>query len=205
MARPKSGFLSGFGTALEIFKGLTDAVLARGGSDDDLRRVIADLELRNQLADLIVGSRAESFITHPTYRLTINYDQTLAEMVSAGGYDTVNSDITADHFPVKGEGKREVEVTLFHFNRVMTSKQVIAELDRAGYRPGKIEELLALGAEQPDIQRQFPIICLGSGWRHPFGNRYVTSLDVWSSERELVLCWFGSDWFEDCRFLAVRK
>lgn len=56
MARAKSEFLKAFGTAFEIFKAISDAVRAKDGSDDDLRRLISDSSLAEQVAGVIIGS-----------------------------------------------------------------------------------------------------------------------------------------------------
>jgi hypothetical protein len=87
----------------------------------------------------------------------------------------------------------------------MTSEQVIVEIDKAGYRPAKIEELLALGEAQPDLQRQFPIVALGSVWRDSDGSRYVPYLSSSAAERGLSLHCFGRDWSGLYRFLGRRK
>jgi len=126
-------------------------------------------------------------------------------MITVGHYDSVNTDIIADHFPVKGEGKKETEVVLFHFGKTTTSGQVISEMEKAGCRPAQIEELLALGASQPDLQKQFPIVALGSVWRDSDGHRDVPYLHWGGVGRDLLLRWFGRGWTEDYRFLAVRK
>ena len=114
-----------------------------------------------------------------TYPVTVNYDLSLAGMIKAGRYDWVNSDITEKHFPVKGEGIKEVTAELVCFNKYMSSKDVLRELDRCGLRPATIEEILAFGAKYPELQRQFPIVALNSIWQH--GHRDVSSL--WSNSR----------------------
>lgn len=58
--RQKSEFLSAFGTAMEIFRAITNAVLERGGSDDDIRRVLTSRKLADEIAGLIVNKRAGS-------------------------------------------------------------------------------------------------------------------------------------------------
>ena len=141
----------------------------------------------------------------PPYLVTVDYGMSLADMIAAGRYDWTNSDITAKHFPVKGEGKAEVEIQLVHFDRVMGSDDVIRELDKMGLRPAAIEELLAFGAKYPDVQREFPIVALKSVWRSAFGYRYVACLSGDGSGRDLHLRWFGFGWSEFCRFAAVRK
>ena len=138
------------------------------------------------------------------YSITVNYSLSLEEMVAAGRYDWKNNDITAKHFSVKGEGVVDVDIELVHFDRVMdSSDEVIRELN-VGLRPAKIEELLAFGAKYPDVQRQFPIVALGSVWQH-LDDRHVPFLWGYSDERYLYLDWFGDRWRGNFRFLAVRK
>lgn len=141
----------------------------------------------------------------PFYKVVVDYTKTLAEMISVGNYDWVNSDITNDHFPVKGEGKQEQELVLFHFNRAISSDDAMKKMEEDGYKPAVIEELLALGESQPELQRQFPIVALGSVWRDSDGGRRVPSLDWCDAERDLDLSAFELDWREDYRFLARRK
>ena len=78
-------------------------------------------------------------------------------------------------------------------------------MDEAGYRPATLAELLALGESQPELQRQFPIIALGSVWRGAFGRRRVACLYVPGYGRRLNLYYLDNDWRAHCRFLAVRK
>lgn len=139
------------------------------------------------------------------YPIIVDYSQTLEQMIAAGNYDWKNSDITSDHFPIKGTGTVELEGQLVHFGRSMSSEAVIAELNKMGLRPGTVEEILAFGAKYPEKQRQFPIVGLGSAWRGPDGSRRVVCLGGRGRERDLDLRWFGNDWDGYCRFLAFRK
>lgn len=143
----------------------------------------------------------------PTFTVLVDYSRTLAAMIAAGRYDYVNPDITTEHFPIQGEGRRELRVALFHFNRVMSSEQVIAELDSQGFRPAKLEELLALGETRPELQKEFPIVGLGSGWPRPRddGGRSAPFLYWGGLERSLGLRWFRDSWRALCRFAAVCK
>lgn len=141
----------------------------------------------------------------PHYTVAVDYGMALADMIAVGKYDWTNSDITTKHFSVRGEGKAEVEIQLVHFDRVMESDDVIRELDKQGLRPAKIEELLAFGANYPEVQREFPVVALGSVWRDSDGYRYVAYLHWLVRERSLYLFWFGRRWFEVYRFAAVRK
>jgi hypothetical protein len=140
-----------------------------------------------------------------TYLVVVDYGKTLAEMARAGEYNYANENITADNFPVKGSGQVPLEIVLVHYAKDMESEDVLADLDKMGLRAARIEELLAFGATHKDVQRQFPIIALGSVWTRPLGNRDVPYLGHWFDERGLDLDIFGNRWNDHCRFAAVRK
>lgn len=148
----------------------------------------------------------EIAIAKPTYDVVVIRDRSLAEMIKAGNYEQVNNNITEKHFPVEGKGEHEIGIALFHFNQSIDSADVIAEMENQGYRPATIDELLALGENCPDLQREFRIIALGSVWRRNLsGIHYVISLWHRSGRRSLFLVWFVSSWHADDRFAAVRK
>ena len=135
------------------------------------------------------------------YKVVVDYDISLAEMIEAGGYDWVNDDITAEHFPLKSEGKWEVEITLLHFNRFISSDVAIEEADPVILLP----ELLALGARYPELQKQFPVVALGSVWQYRSGYHAVPYLWGAGSKCGLVLGLFENDWDPDFRFAVARK
>ena len=157
--------------------------------------------LRKVLRSMLVPNTVNSNI----YRLTVNYDQPVADAIAAGKYDWVNSDITQKSFPTNRTGKAEVEIEPVHFNRAVSTKEALAELDKSGLRPAELHELLSLGAEYPELQREFPIIGLGSVWQGSYGFRYCPCLDGGGLRRGLDLSWFEGDWRDVCRFAAVRK
>lgn len=203
--KAKSEFVSGLATSTDILRVVSDEVHNLGGSDDNLRRIIGDRGLARQIAQLLVP-RTDS--SEPAYPLAIDYGQDLATMVQAGNYDYAHPDITDRNFPVGAPapaGEAKVEAVLVHFDRSMSSQQVLDELGRRGLRPATMVELLAFGAQHPDSQRRFPIVALGSVWASRGGYRYVGCL--WESPgcRELGLAWFDRGWGAFCRFLAVRK
>lgn len=139
------------------------------------------------------------------FMVTVDYARSLSEMIAAGKYGYANEDITAEHFPITGEGKVDAEILLVHLNRDISSENALAELDKLGLRAANLQELLAFGETHSEVQREFPIIALGSIWQDRDGDRYVPYLDDWLDERRLFLRWFGFDWSALCRFAAVRK
>lgn len=138
------------------------------------------------------------------FSVVVDYTQSLAAMIKAGKYDWVNPDITEQHFPVK-PGSKDVSIELVHFDRVMTSDEVLTELDRKGLRPATLPEVLAFGAKYPEKQREFPIVALGSVWRGWNGFRFVPYLWSDAGERGLSLDWLDRRWSGRYRFAAVRK
>lgn len=197
----KSQIVSWTDVSLGLVQGLLKEVQKRGGGDDDVRKLVTpeSESLLAKFADMIVG------VVLQTFKATVDRTRTLPEMISAGKYDWVNSDITADHFPAVGDGKMESELVLFHFDRRISSDDAIAKIERADYEPGDIADLLALGESQPELQRQFPIVALKSFWQNPNGYRMVPYLGGYGTERHLRLHCFGGAWGGHDRFLARRK
>lgn len=140
------------------------------------------------------------------FTLPVNHHRPVSDGIRAGHYDWVNPHITEQNFPTTQQGTKEVAVQLIHFNRTMsTDDQALAELDKQGLRPANLQECLAFGEKYPDVQREFPIIFLGSVWRSPGGDRRCPYLSWCGSGRNLYLDWVDGDWYEICRFAAVSK
>lgn len=191
MARPKSDFIKSMGTGWEIFLAIVNEVLALGGNDEQLRRILTSKTLRRQIAELIVNTKNSVVLT-------------LKGLIEAGKYDWVNSDITEARFPMPENFTLGAEPKLYHFNRSISSEKAIKEMAKDGFRPATIWDLLDFGAKNPELQRQFPIVALGSVAR--FGDsRGVACLGGSGSGRDLGLDWFGSGWSDYFRFLAVRN
>jgi hypothetical protein len=134
-----------------------------------------------------------------------DYGMNVEEAVRLGKYDWVNSSITSQNFPTTRKGKTELRMELIHFDRWISTRKALKGLDRRGYRPAELHELLTLGAQYPDLQREFPIVALASVWQSPNGNRKAPCLDGTIAGRNLDLCWLGKDWAGNWRFAAVRK
>ena len=98
------------------------------------------------------------------FSFVVNYTRSLRDSVVAGRYEWVNDKVVEDQFPPsKGEqGRKKQCFKLFHFKKEIESQEVIREMTMNGYRPATLRELLAFGEVNPNIQRRFPIIALGS-------------------------------------------
>ena len=202
--KEKSAIVRGAGLLTSIFTGLQKEVNKRGGDEEDIHRLTIPEgeELIGQIAELIVKA---GYPRKQDFKITIDYTRILERMIKAGNYDWVNDDITADRFSVKGEGRQELIITLFHFNKTMSSDKVKSEMEKQGFRPAKVEELLALGEKYPDLQKEFPITALGSVWQNPHGNHSVPSLYWPGVKRALALGWLEGGWSAGWRFAALCK
>ncbi len=130
--------------------------------------------------------------------------RTLDKRIVDGKYDWFNDDITAERFPLTlPAGSREL--ALVHFNKEMTSEKVEKWAMENGYELALIDDLLAVGShsEYKELQRQFPIVALGSS-AVILGFRHVPSLRRRDSDRGLRLFYWDRVWDAPCRFL-VRK
>jgi len=105
------------------------------------------------------GERREAF------SVAINYSESLRQMIEAGSYDEVSKDISPRNFYLQSVGHRTVELTLIQFGGAMSPLEMIERMKEQGFRPATIEELLAIGREEPDLQRIIPIVALGSSRR----------------------------------------
>jgi len=195
--------------------------------EEEIQRIIGAIENRgfsaSQVIELINKSNVSNVQNEKVVdtvneiKLSIDYTKTVEQVIADGNYNRENSDVTSKNFPISPEmieKKVEVSTKLFHFNRNISSEDVISEMDEAGYRPANLMELLVLGASFPELQGQFSTpelqgrfstIALGSVWHDAYDGRHVPYLDVNGSRRELDLDHFDGAWSVYCRFFGVRK
>ncbi len=139
------------------------------------------------------------------YRTVVDYSQTFDQMVAVGDYGWESEHAVSANWPISGEGEVEHEMVLLHFNRTMTSDEVLTYMKQEGLKSAKVEDLLAFGAAHPETQREFPIVELGTVWLCFGGGRYVLCLSRGDRSRDLNVDWRVSDWHGYCRFLAIKS
>ena len=184
----------------EIVRGLR----AKGVSDEEIRKLVSGEA--GASIEKIVDVLAE-MIRKATnvFSVFVDYGRSVADLVAAGKYDWKSDNVNDKNFTASRLGADTVDVQLVHFNRIVSTEEALKELDNQGLRAIDLHELLSIGAKYPNLQREFPIVALGSVWQDRYGPRYVPYLDGLGSERDLHLSWVGDDWSELCRFAAVRK
>lgn len=205
--------VSNLGFAFEVFKVIAHAVLAKGGTIQHLRRIVKETTLQKQIAELIVpaGSATEKPLGEGEYLVPVTYRlPSKADLDKEYGEGNVS--VLYDGRPFQKhtlcEGMDETpgdKVFLVkHFGRETESEENIAEMDKLGYRPATHLEAYAFAKAQPELQRQFWIVALGS-FAVCGGNQYVAVLYGDSGRRYLGSGWFGNGWGRSGRFLLVRK
>lgn len=143
------------------------------------------------------------------YRATVDYDQSLSQMITAGKYDAVTPFIgrydrkfSRDTWPT---GKRVREFILLHSDERLTTSQALKQMDNWNLRPATLPELAAFGAAYPDRQRSCHVIALGS-WRTLSDGQKSPYLSTHLGERHLSLGerddGYGG-WYAPSCFLAV--
>ncbi|OGD69389.1 hypothetical protein A2811_00850 [Candidatus Campbellbacteria bacterium RIFCSPHIGHO2_01_FULL_34_10] len=92
--------------------------------------------------------------TKGTMKVMVDENQSVNSLVNMGKYDKTNDAVCSHYFPNPMNPKKEErEMKLFFFNERRgrtTTEQIIAEMDKEGYRPATIHEILALGIAYPD-------------------------------------------------------
>ncbi len=203
-----SVIVSALGVLMSIITALVSAVRKQGGTDVDIYRLATpegESTIEKIAALVVQAGKPIEKLAENCYKVLVDYGQTLQQMIAAGKYNHVNSNITADNFPVTGHGQQEVVVELVHFGREMESEVVLREFETRGLRAATLPELLAFGIKYPEKQREFPIIALDSVWQNRDGYRLIPELWDVAYGRFLDLHWLEFRWSEHYRFLAVRK
>lgn len=142
-----------------------------------------------------------------SFPLTVNHTA-VESLLTAGNYDLSNNDINSENFPEVKDGETKTEAFLVYLldeevESFIWTFEAKARLDKMGLRPAGIDELLAFGAQYPEIQRQFTVVALGSELRidnYPH-NPVLSHID---NKRIASFSVFGT-WTDHHRFLAFRK
>jgi len=207
--------LSSFGFAFEVFKVIAHAVMAKGGNMQHLRRIVKEPALQRGIADLIVpaGSEVERPLGENEYLVSVGYDmpRDKGKLESEFSKDGVSELFYGNYEWQPHSSCAEIDQTpgnrvmlLKHFGRNTESEANIAEMDKLGYRPATHLEAYAFAKANPELQRQFWIVALGSSPVRG-GRRGVAVLRSGSGRRILGGGWFGRGWCSGDRFLFVRK
>ena len=149
----------------------------------------------------------ERFLLNPgpattTYSVSVDYGRSFRQMVAAGKYDGYDAD--PRHFPINGTGVVSVNLQLVHLDRWASTEDVLYRIKEDGSRPAMTEELLMFGAQHPEVQLKFKIVCLGPSSKYG-SDRRVLCLASGARYRNLYWEWSACLWQPGTRFLVVKE
>jgi hypothetical protein len=185
----------------DLTRGEENAILKMIGDTATIRKILAG-ELKIQL--LSTSVQAVVVPTSVDQFMTVNPDLAFEDRITRGNYGWTNSDLTEKKFPVTEDQHGEWEWKLFHFNRSISSEDAIRLMKEDGFEPAQTGHILTFGEINPEEQRKYPIIGLGSVAEVDLDRRVP---GLWSDDdgRELGLYWFDGGWDGLYRFLGVRR
>jgi hypothetical protein len=139
-------------------------------------------------------------------KITVDYTRSAHSLIVDGHYTWKDYRLNGLRFPSSSEmeGKVDVTVKLFHFDWYIKLEHVASEMDKAGYRPATLIELLTLGILFPNLQKKFSIAATGSFWDDDSGDRLFPFLSAKGSDRILYAS-CKSDINVDNRFMGIKK
>ena len=161
------------GLPTEMFGTLYDLAEKLGGKEGEERFTALKKFLRKENLESI--QKVVSFITC-TFMVLVDETQIVEDAV-AGKFDWIHDGIISENFPKPKLGRKlEREVSLLGFDRDMSIKAAIIEMDKVSNKPATIWDTLALIVKDPNIQKQFTIVVPGSV--------------CWINDRCRVVCFF---------------
>lgn len=222
MAKKKSRFLSSFGIAFQVLKSVTDAVLAEGGSDDDLRSLLSDPEKRRRVALEIVGRGPVVQDGSPDhYRIHVSYAKlppiaelekkfsgknSVSRLFDGREWERHSSCAAIDETPGERNFRvAEIPAELLGKRIEDVWNELDAHFDREGYRFAIETEAVEFANAKPELQRKNWILARGSSALDGGVIRYVAVLGSRGRGRVLDGRWVGCVLLDDARLLLVRK
>jgi len=152
-----------------------------------------------------MGTPYKLLRTDNVYFVFVNFEINVTKAISLGCYKWVNRIVKFKNIQNEQKGEAVIVVELIHFNRVISTKEALYQINKARYRPAEFYELLAFGEKYPDVQRQFPIVALGSICQNQDGGYYVPVLDGSDSDRFLDMEWIERNWSKNHRFIVIPE
>ena len=151
-------------------------------------------------------SKRQKATVSSNFAVTVDYNISVEDALRRGKYTYID-DISSDNFPPSRHrrGIKKLSIQLVHFSHDVTKEQLLEELKHKGLRAAELRELLALGEQYPDIQRQVRVLALGSVWMRIQNHRSAPFLSGSVKSRSLFLMFLDRTLPRDCWFAAVRR
>ena len=212
MSKSKSSELvRGAGMSATLWQKFEESIKRNNGVPDDLH-LLATPDGDPYIDELTKRLVTIGAMQRNAYIVPVNYDLAHQAQIAEARFDWVTDydnnliqKVPSQHLYPVPTGVLVQRITLVHLNHSAKRPEIIAEMDKLNVRPVLSPEFLGLTKAHPVLQRQFPLVGLGSVWVGSNGRRRVLFAYVHSDGRGLNLDWDGPEWREHCRFPAVCK
>ena len=147
------------------------------------------------------------YIDKLRYSVNVDYDKTVDELIKAANFDSENKFISDKTFLSTERGRATVDIYMLSFYTSLESKVIIKEIDKHGFHPITLKELLTLAATYPLIPKtpDGSIVALGSTLLFPYNHLSVPHLFKMFKKRRLELVWYRGLWTTSFIFAVVPK
>ena len=96
------------------------------------------------------------------YSVQVDYSRSVEDSLRAGQYNWAHYQVTSSNFPGPETGRGALSVVLVPFSPQANLDSVLGGQATSGMRPATLKELLAFGETYPDVQKNLPVLALGS-------------------------------------------
>lgn len=152
----------------------------------------------------ITREMLQKFLENPLVVLATVVLTMFERMVALCKFDWVNDNITPKNFPVMEEPAPDTEYELVCMEKCASTNEAEAETGRRGLLPTTLADLLLYVRKNPNEQRKYPIVVLGSKWQLLDGRWCSPYALDWDGRRYLNLFCREDDWDGSFRFLARK-
>lgn len=140
--------------------------------------------------------------------LVFDYNQSIVDLILENNFDIVDLRASEIYMPQESGFSRQIflaKTFFYHFDKKMTSQEVLNIMQEDGREPANSLELLSLSKKFPSLQKEFPIVALGHAFLDSLERLSVCNLFARNYKRELRVVNFNSLWPENYRFMALDK
>jgi hypothetical protein len=147
------------------------------------------------------GLQLPGQITLVELPIVVDYDRTVDQMLVACHFDLIKSGIKPGDHRFTETGRKNQTAKLLLFDHPISGDTAETLMGTLGKRPGNLEQILAVGEQHPNVQREFGIVALNAIL--PYNASRIVSLEGDMVTRQLRDHWKNIDYAQlGWRFLA---
>lgn len=217
MSRSKKGseFLSALGTMFEIWKAITDRVVALGGNDMDVRQILSRPSVRDAVVNVLMRQRflADGFPVEIYWDRTVCYYKQRFDLLGGTIDQQDTTRLIDEEIANRQPGQPVMTRNTLHVIELDAEIEIenVEELTNMyrlwNARPATVVEAINFGAQYPMEQRLYPICTVLEPFRMGSMMGKVSCLFLYCDKNGKSVCEYNTanPWDKDIRFLVVKK